>query len=205
MYHPTETDQSRIPEQEQVVYARAVDQADARLRDLRYEERGDLGLAAAALAASVAATEGLPALAAPLFIGGLVVGALGVRAMWRRWDLLERLSGERDAHVISEVRAFASREATMDRRHSFAALIRASLRGAALAMDARVLAVADDLERLAGDLEDDELALDPASAVACMRLLSDFPRSPLLNNELPTEDLRSRVLQIRSGFRPGSR
>jgi hypothetical protein len=143
----------------------------------------------------------LPPLALPLFIGGLVVGALGARAMWRRWDLLDRLAGERDAHVIAEVLAFASREATMDRRQSFAALIRARLREATLAMDARVLAVADELVALASDLEDGDLALDPASAVACMRLLSDFPASPLLNPALPTEDLRSRVRQIRSGFR----
>jgi hypothetical protein len=184
------------------VYARAVDQADIRLRELRQEERGKLALGAAALAASVAATEVLPALAAPLFIGGLRVGMLGARAMVRRWDLLERLSGERDAHVISEVRAFASREATMERRLSFAALIRGGLRQARLVVDARVLAVADDLEALASELEDDDLALEPASAVACVRLLSDVTRSPLLNRALPPEDLRSRVRQIRSGLKP---
>lgn len=180
------------------MYARAVDQADARLRDLRLEERGTLGLAGAALAASLAATEVSPALVAPLFIGGLVVGALGARAMWHRWDLLERLSGERDAHVIAEVLAFASREATLDRRRSFAALIRSRLRET---WDPRVLAVAPELEALAVELEDADLTLDPASAVACMRLLSDVSRSPLFNRELPTEDLRSRVLHIRSGFR----
>ena len=188
--------------QERAVYARAVDQADARLRDLRLEERGELVLAAAALAASVVATEALPALAAPLFIGGLVIGALGARAVWRRWDLLDRLAGERDAYVISEVRAFASREATTDRRQSFAALIRARLQEARLLADARVAPVADELEALACELEDVDLVLDPASAVACMRLLSDVSQSPLLNRALPTEDLRSRVRQIRSGFTP---
>jgi hypothetical protein len=184
------------------VYARAVDQADERLRDLRHEERGKAGLAAAALAASVVAAELLPVLAGPLFIGGLVVGALGARAMWRRWDLLDRLAGERDAHVIAEVRAFASREATMDRRQSFAALVRASLRAATLAGDARVLAVAEELDALAFELEDGDLVLDPAAAVACMRLLSDVSQSPLLNRELPIEDLRSRVRRIRCGFHP---
>jgi hypothetical protein len=187
------------------VYARAVDHADTRLRELRQEGRGELGVAAAALAASVAATELLPALAVPLFIGGLVVGLLGVRAMWRRWDLLERLSGESDAHVISDVRAFASREATMERRHSFAALIRGRLGNARLVGDARLLAVADDLEALASELEDGDLVLEPASAVTCMRLLSDVAQSPLLNHALPAEDLRSRVRQIRAGFLRRSR
>jgi hypothetical protein len=186
------------------VYARAVDQADARLRELRQEERGELALAAAALAASVAATEVFPELAAPLFIGGLVVGMLGARTMWLRWDLLERLSWERDAHVISEVRALASREATMERRRSFAALVRGGLRETSCASDARLLAVADELEALASELEDDDLTLEPASAVACARLLSDLPGSPLLNQSLPSEDLRSRVRQIRSGFTPRS-
>jgi hypothetical protein len=184
------------------MYARAVDQADARLRELRHDERAELGLAAVALGASIVATEVFPALAAPLFLGGLVVGALGARAMWRRWDLLERLSGERDAYVISEVLDFASREATMERRHSFAGLIRCRLEDARLAVDARVLAVADELEALASELEDSDLALDPASAVACLRLLSDFPQSPLLNQALPSEDLCSRIRQIRSGFMP---
>jgi hypothetical protein len=184
------------------VYARAIDQADARLRELRQDARGEFALAAAALTASLVATDVLPALAVPLFIGGLVVGVLGARAVWRRWDLLERLSGERDAHVISEVRAFASREATMERRQSYAALVRGRLYEARHAGDARVLAVADELEALACELEDGDLALEPASAVACTRLLSEVTTSPLLNHASPPEDLRSRVRQIRSGLEP---
>lgn len=184
------------------MYARAVDQADTRLRELRQEERGELALAAAALAASVIAAGALPELAAPLFIGGLVVGLLGIRTLWRRWDLLERLSGERDAHVISEVRAVAAREATMERRHTFAALIRCRVREAKLVSDARVLAVADELETLASELADHDLTLEATSAVACARLLSDVAGSPLLNHALPAEDLRSRIRQIRFGFAP---
>ena len=182
------------------MYARAVDQADTRLRELRQEERAELALAAAALAAALISTEVLPALTAPLFIGGLVVGLRGVRTLWRRWDLLERLSGERDAHVIAEVRALAAREATMDRRECFAALIRLRVREAELRSDARVLAVAVDLEALASELEDDDLTLEATAGVACARLLSDVAHSPLLNHALPAEDLRSRVCQIRSGL-----
>lgn len=182
------------------MYARAVDQADARLRELRQEERVELALAAGALAASLISTEVLPELTAPLFIGGLVVGLLGLRTLWRRWDLLERLSGERDAHVISEVRALAVREATMERRECFASLIRIKVREAELRSDARVLVVADELEALASELENPELTLEAAAGVACARLLSDVARSPLLNPALPAEDLRSRVRQIRSGL-----
>ena len=61
---------------------------------------------------------------------------------------------------------------------------------------------AEELEALARELEDDELALDRAFAVACMRLLSDVSASPHFNPALPPERLRSRVRQIRSGFEP---
>ncbi|MEX2614402.1 MAG: hypothetical protein WD380_12555 [Gaiellaceae bacterium] len=185
------------------MYARAVDDAAARLRELRQEEWQDLGLAALALGLAIAASQVHPALAMPLFLGGLVVGALGVRALWRRWDLVERLSGKRDAYVISEVRAHASREATMERRRTCAALIRSRLADPGLAFEARVRSAAEQLEALACELDDGELAFDPACAVACARLLSDLAESPLLNPALPSEELRSRVHQIRSGFTIG--
>jgi hypothetical protein len=182
------------------MYARAVDDAAQRLRALRRQEREDLGLAALALSFAVVAAEVRPAFAAPLFIGGLAVGALGLRALWRRWDLVERLSGERDAYVIPEVFAHAAREAAIDRRQSFAAVIRSHLTQPGLVTEPRVLAAADELEALACELDDSTLALDPAAAVACMRLLSDLGESPLLNQAMPPEDLRARVRQIRSGF-----
>ena len=91
------------------MYARAVDDGAARLRALRHEELEDLGLAALVLALAVAATQTRAELAVPLLLGGLVVGARGVRALWRRWDLVERLSGEVDAYVIPEIRAYAAR------------------------------------------------------------------------------------------------
>ena len=136
----------------------------------------------------------------PLFLGGVVVGALGVRALWLRWDLVDRLSGDRDAYVISEVRAYASREATMERRRTFAALIRSRLPQPGLAFDARVLPAAGELEALVRELDDRELGFDLACAVACARLVSDPADSPLLNPALPPEELRLRVHQIRSGF-----
>ena len=182
------------------MYARALDDASARIRELRQEELHDLALAAIALGLALAATQVRPAFAMPLFLGGVVVGARGARALWRRWDLVERLAGERDAYVIPEVRAFASREATMERRHSFAALIRSRVAQPGAGFETRVTSVAEELEALVCELEDGELGLDPACAVACARLLSDFPQSPLLNPAVSAEELRSRVCQIRSGF-----
>jgi hypothetical protein len=169
--------------------------------DLRHEEWEKLGLAGLALALSLVATEFDPELAVALFLGAMFMWALGVRAIWRRWDLVERLSGDRDAYAISEVLDLALREATMERRHTFAALVRAWLDRSETDVDERLRSVADELDALATELEDETLELDPASAVACLRLLTDVMESPLLNRHLPATDLRSRVRQIRAGFR----
>ena len=104
------------------MYARAVDDAADRLRELRREEWGDFGLAALALGLAVVGSQARPALAMPLFLAGLTVAGLGVRALWREWDLLDRLAGERHAYVIPQVLAYAAREATTERRRTFAAL-----------------------------------------------------------------------------------
>ncbi len=183
------------------MYARAVDEAAERLHALRCEERGDFGLATVALALAVAAAQFRPALAMPLFLGGLFVGGFGLRALWRRWDLVDRLVGERDAYAISEVRARASSAATIERRRGYAALIRSRLRDPAL--QTRIARVAEELEALASELEDGDLELEPAAAVSCTRLVTDVAESPLLNRALAPEDLSSRVRQIRAGF--GSR
>jgi hypothetical protein len=109
------------------MHARAVDEGAARLRALRHEQWEDLGLGAVAIALAVAATHVQPQLAVPLFVGGLAVGLKGVRAAWRRWDLVDRLAGEGDAYVIPEVLAYASRQASMERRRTFASLLRSRL------------------------------------------------------------------------------
>jgi hypothetical protein len=181
------------------MHARAVDDAGVRLRELRAEARGQLGLGAISLGVAVAAAELRPQLALPFLLGGLVVGALGIRALWRRWDLVDRLAGEREAYVIPEVLAQAAREATIERRRSYASLLRSWLREPT---ERHVRLAARDLEALVRELDDEQLALDPARAVDCRRLLSELGESPLRNRERPPEELRSRVRQIRSGFVP---
>jgi hypothetical protein len=180
------------------MYARAVEDAAARLSELRDEEREQLGLGAVALLLSIAATQINQDFAIPLFLGGLVVGGLGVRALWRRWDLVERLSAKRDAYVIEEVLGRALRETTTARRRSFAARIRTEL---SEQRAIRLGAAVAELQTLANELEDASLALDPAAAVACQRLLTDVDHSPLLNPTLPVDGLRGDVARIRSGFR----
>jgi hypothetical protein len=184
------------------MYARAIDHAATNLLELRREEWCDFALGATALSLAVAATSLLPALAMPLFLGGVAVVSLGVRAAWRRWDLLDRLAGERDAYVIPQVEARARREVTVERRHDFAATIRKMLQQEGPAYAVRARSAADELEALAAELDNLELALHPACAVACMRLLSESAESPLLNPALPAASLGLRISQIRSGFSP---
>ena len=179
------------------MYARAVDESASRLRELRDEELNGIGLGALALALSLVATLLRPELALPLFIGGLAVGALGVRALWHRWDIVDSLVGDQDAYVISEIRERAVHETTMERRRVLAAALRSWLREP---MSDRVRTRAEELQALAAELEDERLVLEPVCAVACSRLLDDPERSPLLNPAFPAEDLRAGVLRIRSGF-----
>jgi hypothetical protein len=183
------------------VNARAVDDAAAVLRDLRFEAWEDLALGAIAFAASLVATQRAQPLALPLFMGGLACLALGVRALWRQWDLVDRLCDDPAAYVIPEVVGRAERETTMGRRRAYAAQLRYWVRDPGAELEARVAAVAGDLLELSAELEDPGLSLDPASGVVCMRLLSDIQVSPLLNLDVPADELRSRIFQIRSGLR----
>jgi hypothetical protein len=183
------------------MYARALEEAETRLVDLHHDELQRVALSAAALSGSLVATVVYVPLVLPLFLGGLAIGVLGIGAIWRHWDLLDRLADDGDAYTIPAVRAYAARDARMDRRFGNAALIRSWIAGPVHPADARIVEYADLLEELACELEDRDLELDPASAIACRRLLSEPLVSPLLNSALPSDDLGSWVARIRAGFR----
>jgi hypothetical protein len=179
------------------MYARAVDDAGSRLRELRREEWSELALGAAAVVAALVATQIRPGFAVPLFLGALFVGGRGLVAAWRRWEIVDGLADEPAAYVIDEIRAHAVREATIERRRLFAAYIRYALREEGAEW---LGAETADLEALAAELEDDGLVLDPACAVACARLVSDPYRSALLNPSVTQNEVRSQVQHIRAGF-----
>ena len=179
------------------MYARAVDEARSRLVQLHRDEQQQIAVAAVALTAALAATALYEPLVVPLFAGGLAIGALGVRALWRHWDLVDRLADDRDAYGIPEVRAYAARDAQMDRRLLHAAQLRA---WAHEPTNARLADVTDELDRLACALEDRERELDPASAIACRRLISDATASPLLDETRPPDELRAAIERILDGF-----
>jgi hypothetical protein len=177
--------------------ARAVEDAGRRLDDLRREELEDGALAAAALVLAIVASAIRPAFALPLFAGGIFVAGRAVLASWRRWDLLDRLVVEPDAYALAEVRGRAEQEASMANRRMLSRAIHSRLE---LAADPLVVANADQLVDLAAELADPRLELDPACAARCSRLLTDGLESALIDSALPAEDVRSRLIQIRSGF-----
>ena len=180
------------------MHARAIDEAQARLFELHNDEVQDIALGGAALSASLASTALFPPLAVPLFVGGVTMGILGIRALWRHWDLLDRLADDRDAYAIRQVREYAARDARMGRRAHFAELARSWAR----APDVTIAEVSDELEALARELEDATFDLDPAAALACRRLLTEPMASPLFDEVHRTDELRSCIARIRAGFRP---
>jgi hypothetical protein len=183
------------------MYARALEEAETRLGELRIDELQRVALSAAALGASLTATVVYEPLVLPLFVGGAALGILGIGAIWRHWDLLDRLADDRDAYVIPAVQAYAARDARMDRRLDHAAHIRSWIEAPSLSTGARIVDFADELEELARELEDDGLDLEPACAIACRRLVTDPMVSPLLNEALPHGDVGPTIARVRAGFR----
>ena len=89
----------------------------------------------------------------PFLLGGVVVGVRGTIALWRRWDLVEHLAGELEAHVIPEGPGFCgSGGDSRERRHMYAAWIRTELTGTELTYRERVMIAAEELETLAVEL-----------------------------------------------------
>ena len=94
--------------------ARTLDASRTRLAELRRDETQQLTLSAVAMAASLVLTIAYRPLVLPLFMGGVAVGALAIRSLWRHWDLVDRLAEDRDAHVIFEVAEYAARHSHGD-------------------------------------------------------------------------------------------
>ena len=178
-----------------VMQARALNEAETQLVELRHDEIQRLALGAVALIASLAMTAVYEPAVLPLFLGGMALWILGIHSIWRRWDLVDRLADDPDAYAISAVRAYAARDASMERRRTNAALLRDWAHG----VDPEVHEVADELEQLARDLEDTDLELAPACAIACRRLLTDPTVSPLLTHA-PVEEIEARIAEIETGF-----
>jgi len=148
--------------------ARQIDEAARSLRELRVQTLEDLTLAGVAFALALAASRLFPGLALPLLAGAATVTFLGVRALVRRWLLLEDLAVERDAYAIGDVRRFGARVATEEHRRFLARSV------LSLLDDPAGDELRPELEQLAVALEDGR-RLDPPFVVAADRLVRELP------------------------------
>lgn len=164
-------------------------------------------------AGALAAVTGLLAVAAgllaPRFTLALAAGAavellLAGSALFRRRNLLGRLAVQRSAYVIPEVKRYGCRFARLDRRRQLALSIRSLLderrRRGTVCLPERVEAYAHELDALAAELLSPATEVDPPSAVACFRLLTEGVESPLYNPQLPVDDLGLVLSRIRAGI-----
>jgi hypothetical protein len=180
--------------------ARAVERAETQLHELSVQAVEGIALGAVSFGAALAGTRFLPEAAAPLLVGGMGVSFLGVRALVRRYLLLEDLALDRDAYSIAAVRSLAQRSASPENRRRLAASIRGALDATSYGVNERVEANRELLEELVAALEDERLALDPAASVTLDRLLTDGSTSCLYDSVVPADELRSRLRRVVSGF-----
>lgn len=181
------------------MYARQVEEQSTELRELKRDELELTVLTVLCFAAALAA-HGKPTLALPLLAAGIAGTALGVRAFWRRWDLIDRLLLDREAYAIADVRTQAARFAQLENRRSLATSIRWRLEHASAFAEpgGRLLRVVPELRALA----DETLELDPMRAVECERLLTDGVTSPLVNPTKSVDEVFAWICRIRAGFAP---
>jgi hypothetical protein len=177
-----------------------VEEADARLRELRFDERAEGALGVVSLALAVVATHVQAALALPLLAGGAFLCARAVHACWRRTELVGTLVLDADAYAIPAVQEAGERIASLENRRAMAAALRRELDVPALERSPRIAAAADELTALVCELEDEALRLHPASAVACSRLFFDDCGAVLPTGPASGAELRDRVRHIRCGF-----
>ena len=122
---------------------------------------------------------------------------LFVRACDRRRDLLTLLVGQRSAYVLPEVARAGERLATPRARAALAGslerLVKASRHGPvigpALLPTERIAANADQLLRLASLLARADAVVHPATVALLQRLVSSSLYSPLLNLDVPEQEL----------------
>jgi len=169
--------------------ARAVEENAELLRALKRDVAGLASLTVISFAAALA-LHGNRSLALPLLFAGLAGAALGIRAAWRHWDVVDRLLQEPDAYTIDEVRRRADGIAASGSRRVMAAALRR--RG----KNPDTLPIRDELAELASELEDDGLTLDPICAVICKHLIDDDLYGQ------PAADAAAHIRRVRSGFTP---
>ena len=186
------------------MHAREVEEAglDVRHRRRRTVEAGLL-LVATATGAALASLFA-PALALALAGGACLEALVAGAALLGYRERVARLALEPAAYVLPEVARYGSRLAEPGQRARLAAWISEILADVQvpgnLYLVDRVLRWAHELDALARDLAHPNARVQPASVVACRRLLTRAGESPLYNPRLPADELGLAVHHIRAGI-----
>jgi hypothetical protein len=186
--------------------------ARARLETLGRRHRDLLtGSAVLALAGVVAAALGQSQLAFSLAFGAAVGLALAYIARSERAHLLTRLVAQGDDSLFHEAEAFARKLLAPPMRLRLArGLERAAGAGRpgvheyTWVRPERVYDLREELLRLAAGFRDLGLAVTPASAALCRRMLCEPVVSPLYNPKIPEAELARLLGVIAAGFSPRS-
>lgn len=183
---------------------RALEEAGDRLRHRRHRalEAGLLTAATGALA-GLAALVSVP-LAGALAVGAALEGAIALAAVAGRREQIARLALDPAAYVLPEVNRYGTRVARPSGRARLAAWLAEIAAGASppgsLHLRDRAALVAQELDALARELASPALSVQPATVVACRRLLTRPVDSPLYNPRLPADELRLALRRIRAGI-----
>jgi hypothetical protein len=186
------------------VNARDLDHAGAQLRRRRSHAAEACGLAAVTGLAAVLASVLAPALVLPLAAGAALEAALAAAALYSYRERVARLALEPSAYVLPEVARYGRPLAEPSQRARLSAWISEILADAHapgnLYLADRVIRFAHELEALARDLIQPGTRIQPASAVACRRLLTHAVESPLYNPRVPADELSLTLRRIRAGI-----
>jgi hypothetical protein len=174
---------------------------ELRRRRRRAVEAAVLGAVASVLAGGALLVSST--LAVALAAGAALQTAIALAVADGRRELIARLALDPSAYVLAEVHRYGTRVAGPSRRARLAAWLfevasEATLPGTLYLRD-RVTLVANELEALAHELGS-AISVQPATVVACERLLTRPTESPLYNPRLPADDLRLALRRIRANL-----
>lgn len=179
-----------------------------RLRNELHSRRlSAIHAAALGATASVAALGSLwvsHRLAIVLSLAAAVEAALAAVVFRSRRERIARLALDRTAYALPDVARYGCcciRQRKQLARWLVEIVAEARIPGNVYLSD-RVAHFARELERLASELAT-SAPIDPVSAVACRRLLTNGVESPLYNPRLPPDELLVALRRIRAGIQTG--
>lgn len=189
--------------------AREVESAAEEVESTRRRILRSLVVAGVAATAAAALAPFWRGVAIGLGVGGAAEVIRAIVLWLYRRERIERLALDPSAYAIPEVARFGARIAAVSERRRLAAWINSVVhdRGQPLELHlvGRAGKYAHQLETLARELSAPSARVEPATAVACRRLLTRPVESPLYNPNLPEEDLRALLIRIGAGITSATR